>query len=206
MHGKTGEGEFNMMYFRLFIGVTSWILVSSDVRAQPSVQLSEDFAATIVGILERREECNALNGCPKKESTGIAAAVLGGGLGPDKDAAEYYANQSAHRIACAAAKADALAKLPACDEGCKEQSVFFNACTSDIRIIESSWVWTPEFSEAWLKACKLLFPDRDCTREGHQGPYYAFAEASAEIKVTRYCIRADTPAQCADKAAEVSED
>ena len=46
MHGKSGEGEFNMMYFRLFIGVTSWILVSSDVRAQPSVQLSEEFACT----------------------------------------------------------------------------------------------------------------------------------------------------------------
>lgn len=206
MHGKTGEGEFNMMYFRLFIGVTSWILVSSDVRAQPSVQLSEEFAATIVDILESREECNALSGCPKKESTGIAAAVLGGGLGRDKDAAEWWAKRIAHEIACTAAKADALANLPACDEGCKEQSVFFDACTSNIKIIESSWALDPGVSESWLEACKLMFPDRDCKLQGYQGSYYAFAEASAEIKVTRYCIRADTPAQCADKAAGVSED
>ncbi len=196
-----------MKYLRLSFGLASWILFSGVLVAGPSFEIADnELADTLVQILEGEQKCNALSGCPKKEGEGQGGPVLGGGVGPDKSAAEWLAKNGAHSIACDEARKDAKAKLEKCDVGCVEQVLRFEDCSSEVNVVESDSTFHPGVNERWLDACKLMFPDRDCTLEDRQGYYYAFAEGTANVKVTRYCKRAGETAQCAAKTAVVSEE
>lgn len=196
-----------MKYLRLSFGLASWILFSGVLVAGPSFEIADnELADTLAQILEGEQKCNALSGCPKKEAEGEAGPVLGGGVGPNKDHAEWEAKRGAHLIACDEARKDAKAKLEKCDVGCVEQALRFEDCSSEVNVVESDSTSYPGENDRWLEACKLMFPDRDCTLEAHQGRYYAFAEGTAKVKVTRYCKRDGETAQCAAKTAVVSEE
>ncbi len=196
-----------MKYLRLSFGLASWILFSGVLVAGPSFEIADnELADTLVQILEGEQKCNALSGCPKKEGEGQGGPVLGGGVGRDKDAAEWQAKRVADSIACDEARKDAKAKLEKCDVGCVEQALRFEDCSSEVNVVESSWTLDPGVNDRWLEACKLMFPDRDCTLEAYQGTYYAFAEGTAKVKVTRFCKRDGETAQCAAKTTVVSEE
>jgi len=208
MQSKLSEGEFYMMNLKLSIGLTCLVLVSTAAQAETSFEVKAEVAEALVTILEGQEGCNAVSGCPKKESVGEAGPVLGGGIGLDIESAERIAYWLARDLACGAAKAAALASLPNCDEGCSEQVIRIERCDSSAQTIESGVAIYRETDPNWQLACQLEQPSRDCTTDSVllALPAWALAEGKAKIKVTRYCTPSVPAAKCTDKTAAVSED